>query len=195
MPSWHTVPAVASRALRSAVVLAFSFAATPAAAIEGQHHLGLAPTLSILKVDSKSTASVGGGGALHYTYGLTDAWNFTAEASSAIVARNQGQDNPGSPRDRPATVSQLSVGTTYVIDILQWVPYIGLQGGVYQLTGGTLPDPLFIAGAAVSVGIDYQLSRSFAVGIGGRQHFLLSRMATYPSYTTVGLRVEFMWGY
>ncbi len=186
---------MASRALRSAVFLALSLVAPPAAAIEGQHHLGLAPTLSILKVDSKSTASVGGGGALHYTYGLSDQWNFTAEASSAVVAMNQRKDNADSPPDRPATVSQVSVGTSYVVDILQWVPYIGLQGGVYPLTGGTLPDPLFIAGAAVSVGIDYQLSRSFAVGIGGRQHFLLSKIDTYPSYTTVGLRFELMWGY
>jgi len=139
----------------------------PAEAIERQHHVGLAPMLGVLKVDSKSTASVGGGGALHYTYGLTDQWNLMAEGSWALVAAAQGQD-ADAPRDRPASVGQLSAGASYVIDILRWVPYFGLQAGGYYVAGGTLPDPLVLPGAAVVVGLDYQISRSVAVGLGGR---------------------------
>src|SRR4051812_18160623 len=64
----------------SAVVLASS----PAQAIERQHHLGLGPALGILAINGKSTTSVGFGGLLHYTYGLTDQFNLTIEGGSAI---------------------------------------------------------------------------------------------------------------
>jgi hypothetical protein len=184
------------RPLACALAIAASvLAAAPAHAIERQHHLGLAPELAILSIKDKSTASVGGGGALYYAYGLTDQWNFTLELSSAVVAAKQKQDFPDSPRTRPATVDHVTSGVSYVIDILQWVPYIGAEAGVYHLAGGTLPDPLFIPGLAVTFGLDYQATRHFAVGIGGREHFLLTKLSTYPSYTTVLLRLEYMWGY
>jgi hypothetical protein len=183
------------RVVAAAAATLVTLVAVPAEAIERQHHLGLAPALAILSIDKKSTNSVGAGGAIHYAYGLTDQFNLVVEASSAVVAAKQKQDFPYSPKNRPATVDQLSAGVSYVIDIVQWVPYLGLQGGVYRLAGGTVPDSLFIPGIAVSLGIDYQLSRHVAVGIGGRQHLLLTKLDTYPSYTTVLLRFEYMWGY
>ena len=82
-----------------------------------------------------------------------------------------------------------------MIDILRWVPYVGVQGGVYRFAGGTLPDPLFLPGLAVTAGLDYQISRSFAVGAGVRQHVMLGKLSLYPSYTTFVLRFEYMWGY
>jgi hypothetical protein len=179
----------------AASVGAATFATSPAHAIERQHHLGLGPELAMLSVNHKSTASVGGGGAIHYTYGMSDQWNLAVEASSAIVALDQGQDFPDSPRNRPATVDHAAVGVSYVIDILRWVPYIGVQGGAYRLAGGTLPDPLFLPGLSAGAGLDYQISRSFAVGVGVRQHVMVSKLDTYPSYTTFVLRLEYMWGY
>ncbi len=98
-------------------------------------------------------------------------------------------------RDRPATVSHAAAGVSYVIDILRYVPYIGVQVGAYHLAGGTLDDPLVLPGVSAAVGIDYQFSRSIAAGIGARQHFMVSKLDTYPSYTTVLLRLEYMWGY
>lgn len=187
-------------ALRTALVAAgalmlVALSATPAYAIERQHHLGLGPSLALLKVDGKSSMSIGGGGALHYTYGLTDQWNLMAEAGSAVVAADQDQDTPSAPRNRPAGVDHASLGIGYVIDVLRWVPYVSVLGGGYRMWGGTLDSSLFVAGASAGLGLDYQLSRSFAVGIAGRQHFLLSKLSTYPSYTTALLRFEYMWGY
>lgn len=174
---------------------AYALAPGDAHAIERQHHLGLGPELAILSIKDKSTASVGAGGALHYAYGLTDQWNLTLGASSAVVAANQKQDFPTSPRTRPATVDHASVGAAYVIDILRWVPYLNVEAGAYRLAGGTLPSSLFVAGASAGAGIDYQFNRDFAIGVAGKEHFLLSKLGTYPSYTTVVLRFEYMWGY
>lgn len=179
-------------AIGAAVVL---FTPSPAAAIERQHHLGLGPAFGMLVIDGKSTTSSGFGGGLHYAYGLTDQFNLTAEASSVIVALDQNQDFPYSPRNRPAVVNHAVAGVNYVIDILRWVPYIGLHAGAYHLTGGTMNDALILPGAAVALGLDYQLSRLFAVGLAGRQHFMFTKLDTYPSYTTVLLRFEIMWGY
>lgn len=171
-------------------------AAPEARAIERQHHLGLAPALGILKIDGKSTTSTGIGGALHYTYGLSDQWNLSVQASSVVVAANQKQDFPYSPRNRPTTVDHGAIGIGYVIDILRWVPYVDVHGGVYRLAGAEMLDgQLFLPGLSLGAGIDYQLNRQFAIGAAGRQHFLVSKMDTYPSYTTVLLRFEYMWGY
>jgi|GEM_PF-360683 len=166
-----------------------------ARAIERQHHLGLSPSLSLLKVEDKSTMSVGFGGGVHYAYGLTDQFNFMAEGNVSVVAANQQVDYPDAPRTRPAEVDHVSAGVGYVIDILQWVPYVGVLASGYRLSGGTIDGSQFAAGAALAVGVDYQLSRHWSVGLAARQHFLLTDLSTYPSYTTAQLRLEYMWGF
>lgn len=183
------------RALAATALAAVALAWAPSArAVEGQHHLALAPELALLKVDDKSTFSVGAGGALQYTYGLTDAINLAAEGGSAVVALDQQQDFPESPRTRPATVDRLGVGAHYVIDILRWVPYVGVLATGYRLAGGTLEKSVFTFGPSLALGLDYQLNRHFTVGVEARQAFMLTKMSTYPTYTNVGLKIEYAWG-
>lgn len=177
------------------VTLASAAVAREAGAVERQHHLGFGPTIGILKVDDKSTVSAGLGATLHYAYGLNDQFNLMAEGGSVVVATDQQQDTPETPRTRPARVDQASVGLGYVVDILTWVPYLTAQVGAHHLAGGTLPSSLFIPSAQLGLGVDYQMSRSLAVGVAARQAFLLTKMSDYPSYTTVTLRLEYMWGF
>lgn len=185
-----------SRAFLAATVFAATLVVPKvSAAIERQHHVGLAPNLAVLAIEDKSTASVGAGATLHYAYGLTDQWNLMVEAGSAVVALDQDQDTPETPRTRPGAIDHASVGFGYVIDILRWVPYVGVMGGVYRFGGGTLPQALYLPAASFAAGLDYQLSRHFAVGVAGRQHMMLGELETYPSYTTVLLRFETMWGF
>lgn len=174
---------------------AFFFVSSSASAVERQHHLGAGGQLSILSIDDKSTPSIGAGLALHYAYGINDTFNLMLEASSSAVARDQQQDTPETPRTRPAGVDHGAFGVGYVIDVLRWVPYLCALGGVYRLYGGTMPEALFLPGLSLGAGLDYQVSRSIAVGLAGRQHLLLSKLETYPSYTTVLLRAEYMWGW
>jgi hypothetical protein len=176
----------------AAVTLA---AAGDARAIERQHHVGLGPSIDVLSIDDKSSLDVGAGVGLHYTYGLSDQWNLMAEAGSAIVAADQQRDAPDTPATRPATVDRAAVGVGYVIDVLQWVPYVGLLAGGYRLAGGTIDGSLFLPGAELALGLDYQLSRRWAVGVGVRQHLFVTKMSTYPAFTTGLVRIEYMWGY
>jgi hypothetical protein len=177
------------------VVVSTLGAAREAGAVEYQHHVGLGPELGILKVDDKSTLSIGGGLALHYAYGLTDQLNLVVEAGGSIVAANQEQDAPETPRTRPAEIDHAGVGVGYVIDVIRWVPYVGALATGYRLSGGTLENALVIPGVQLAAGLDYQLTRSWAVGVALRQHMLLTKLSTYPTYTTGVLRLEYMWGF
>ncbi len=181
--------------LAALVVALAALVPTTAGAVERQHHIGLGPSLSTLVIDDKSTASIGAGFALHYAYGLNDQFNLMAEVGSSIVAKGEKRENPDTPRTRPATVDQATVGVGYVIDILEFVPYVGLLGGAYRMDGGTLESNIFLPGFALALGLDYQLSRHWALGVAARQHMFLTHTSTYPSYTTVLLRAEYMWGF
>jgi hypothetical protein len=174
---------------------ALLFTTGEAHAIERQHHVGIGGQLSVLSIDDKSTASVGGGLALHYAYGLDDTFNLMVEATSSSVAREQQQDTPDTPRTRPAGVDHAAFGVGYVIDVLQWVPYLCVLGGAYRLYGGTLPEDVYLPGLSAGAGLDYQLTRSIAIGVGVREHMMISKLQTYPSYTTAFLRAEYMWGW
>jgi len=188
-------PALPALPFAAVAFLALSAAPREARAIERQHHFGLDPSLSMLKVDDKPTLSTGAGLGAHYTYGIDDQFNFMAELNASIVAADQKQDTPASPHTRPASVAHALAGVGYVIDVLRWVPYFGILAGGYRLAGGTLDSALLVFGGAAQLGLDYQLSRHWAIGAAGQQHFLLTKMSTYPSYTTVMLRFEYMWGY
>ncbi len=184
-----------SNAFAASLLVATVFSTVPSRAVERQHHLGLAPTFGALYIHEKSTTSIGAGGALHYTYGLTDQFNVGLEASSVIVAAQQRQDTPESPTNRPATVDHAALGLGYVLDILRWVPSGTVTAGAYRLAGGTLPSALVSPGVSIGIGLDYQFTRHFAVGVAGRQHFIVMKLDDYPSYTTLLLRTEWMWGY
>lgn len=182
------------RGLVASGALALLTVTGSAPALEHQHHLGLDPSLSTLKVDDKSSVSVGVGLGLHYTYDVNDQFLFLAEANYSRVAADQQQDFDNSPHTRPADVAYGMAGVGYVIDVLRFVPYLAVLAGAYRLSGGTLDRPLFIGGAEAGVGLDYPFTHHFTAGVGIRQHFLLTKMSTYPSYTTIFLRVEYVWG-
>lgn len=184
-----------TRAFGFVAVVALLLPERDALAIERQHHIALSPSLAMLKVADKSTLSVGAGLSVDYTYGLSDQFNFVASLGASRVAANQQQDDATSPHTRPADVQHATAGVAYVIDVLRFVPYVGAQLGAYRLSGGTLDSAVVTPGVSLTLGLDYQLDRHWAVGVAGEQHLLLAKTATYPSYTTLMLRVEVMWGY
>jgi hypothetical protein len=185
----------ASKVLVLAALAAGALAPSTAHAFEKQHHLGLSPALAVLNVADKSTASVGAGLSLHYAYGLTDQFNFMVEGGSHVVAADQQLDTPETPRTYPARVDHLGVGVGYVLDVLRWVPYFGVLGQTFVLSGGTLESSKVAVGVALAAGLDYQIGRHFAVGLAVRQGFLATELSTYPSYTLAQIRAEYIWGY
>jgi hypothetical protein len=168
--------------------------APPARAVEHEHHVGGGVGPSILVVDDRSGVEAGAGAAVFYTYGLSDAFNLLVEASSSAVGLNEKLDTPDTPHTRPATVSSLGAGVAYVLDVVRWVPYGGILATGYYLGGGTIDGGVGVAGAQIALGLDYKFSFAWAVGVAYRQHMLLSKMSTYPSFSQLFFKIEYSWG-
>jgi hypothetical protein len=181
-------------ALAVAIGLAIAAFSRHAPAVEREHHLGVDAGAAMLVIADKSTPDVGGGFGLHWTYGLSDAFNLMVDGSWSLVAIGEKPLDRNTPATRPATVTGLDAGISYVLDVLQWVPWAGLFVGGYALNGGTISGVKVLPGVGIALGLDYRLSRSWAVGVSVRQH-ALSQVSTYPSYTQTFARFEYTWGW
>jgi hypothetical protein len=165
-----------------------------ASAVEREQQIGVDLGGAMLTIKDKSTVDVGGALGMHYTYGLSDAFNFVAEGGWSLVALDQKLDNPNTPHTRPASIFNADVGLAYVLDVLQWVPWGGLLVGGYALTGGTIDAVKWLPGAELAIGLDYRFDRSWAAGVTARETFL-SQMSTYPTFTQAFGRIEYTWGW
>jgi hypothetical protein len=184
-----------SRGAAAALLAALLALVRPAGAVERENAIGIDAGGAILVVAQKHSQDVGASAGLHYTYGLSDAFNLVADAGWSLVALNEGLTDPTTPRNRPTNVTHADVGLAYVLDVLRWVPWGALEIGGYALDGGTLDSVKVLPGAAVAVGLDYRLNRSWSVGGSGREHLLFTDMSTYPSFLQLLARVEYVWGW
>jgi hypothetical protein len=157
-----------------------------AAAFERQWHAGVDLGYAVL-IGQRVNHGLGGG--IHLTYGLTDTFNLLGELNVSVH-----------PSGR-ALLTGGGVGVGYVIDVLQWVPYVGVMAGFYDLasfagscgTEDAVPCHSGRLNLEVPFGLDYTVSRSFAVGVAGRYQLLL---ATSPVHAIGAFaRVEYIWGY
>jgi hypothetical protein len=179
-------PALLSAAVAAA--LAALLAPSRADAFERQWHVGAGFGYALL---ANPGTYAGFGGRLHLAYGLTDAINALVEFDMASHPSGDLMSLGG------------SAGITYVVDVLQWVPYLGMEVGGYDfLLAGTCDgagEPSCRRGkigGGIPFGIDYMVTRSFAIGAAGKYTFLLpGEDANYDSYLTMYARAELIWGY
>ena len=175
---------------------AVALAGVRAGAVEREHAVGVDAGGTMLSVNDKSSPDIGGGAGLHYTYGITDAFNFVASAGWSLVALNEKLWDPSTtPHTRPTNLTTANLGIAYVLDVLRWVPWGAAEVGGYALQGGTIDGVKVLPGAALAIGLDYRINRSWSVGAEARQHFLFTEMSTYPSLTQLFARFEYVWGW
>ena len=173
----------AATALAAALSAATLLVATAGEAYERQWHVGGGVSYALASGDPPLH---GVGPNAHLTYGLTDAFNLALEL--------QGTVHPS----REIGIANAAAGVAYVFDVLQWVPYVGLMAGGYYV--GTFASDCVAGctdlrvGGSVPFGLDYQVSRSFAVGFAGREHLILGADGL-TNLLTLGLRAEYIWGY
>jgi hypothetical protein len=165
-----------------------------AGAVEREQQIGVDIGGAVLTIKDKSTPDVGGALGLHYSYGLSDAFNFVAEGGWSLVALDQKLDNPDTPHTRPASIFNANVGLAYVLDVLRWVPWGAVLVGGYALTGGTIDSVKWLPGAEIALGLDYRFDRSWAAGVTARETFL-TETSTYTSFTQAFARIEYTWGW
>lgn len=166
-------------------------AAGSAGAVEREHQVGVDVGGMVESNQSPDVgASVGG----HYVYGLTDQFNLMGEAGWTFVA--QGTNAPSvTPPHRPSGIWNADVGISYVLDILEWVPYAGVMVGADGLSGGSVRRETLLPDAVIAVGLDYRFTRTLALGVGLREHMFLTALPSYPSFTQVLIRAEYTFGW
>lgn len=159
-----------------------------AGAFEHQWHLGADAGYSVL-LNGQGASLHGFGGGLHLTYGLSDTLNLLVLGDVTVHPATQLE---GQPVDG-VILAGGSVGVGYVFDILQWVPYVGAAvGGAYAI-GPTDSGPRLTL--AIPFGLDYQLSRSFAIGAAGEYKLLFLDPAGPGQRISAFIRAEYIWGF
>jgi hypothetical protein len=156
-------------------------------AFEKQFHLGASFGYAGLFGD---TFANGFGGGVHFAYGVNDYINLMAEVDATAHPSSQ------------YTVVTSGFGASYVLDVLRWVPWAGLEVGPAALVsfdpkcGAATTEPCagFRLNGAIPFGLDYQVSRSFAVGVMGRFQILLLGGAPQETLGAFA-RAEYTWGY
>jgi hypothetical protein len=165
-----------------------------AGAVEREHAVGLDVGPAVLVVADKGSPDVGASFGLHYTYGLSDAFNLMADAGWSVVALKETGDS-STPQTRPTTMWGGAAGVAYVLDVLRWVPWGAVEAGPVGLNGGTVAGTRILLDAILALGLDYRINRSWALGVSLRQHMLVTEMTDYPSFTQVFARFEYVWGW
>lgn len=178
---------IAPTAAALASALFFALGSRPAHAYEHQWHAGADVGYTFLT--NGDVGLHGLGGALQLQYGITDAFNLFGEVATSVHPAGH------------VVLPSASVGLVYVVDILSVVPWVGATAGGADLLqtsgcsangGGACSAGKLALG--VPFGLDYQLSRSVALGVHGKyQIFLISG----SPYNAIGAyaHVEFLWGY
>jgi hypothetical protein len=179
----RSLAALPAMALGAAALLA----PARAEAYEHQWHAGVSLGYAAL---FGATTSHGFGGGMHLAYGVNDWLNLMAEINATAHPYAQW------------TVVSGAFGASYVFDVLQWVPWVGAAFGPAGLVstdkqcGIAVAEPCtaFRLNLEIPFGLDYQVSRSFNVGVTGRFQLLL--LGSTP-WTTLGAfaRAEYTWGY
>lgn len=168
-----------AKPVAAAVALACAASSDGARAAEGENVASVSLGFSGYTLADQNEAARGlllGG---EYERGVTDG----------LWLRAQGGVG-GYPFGEWSVSADASVGITYAIDVLRYVPYV--QGGVGALAvagPGVERDlyPLLEAGA----GVDILRSRSFSYGIQARVEAFFEGTAFF----TAGARLSYRWGF
>ncbi len=181
-----------------AAIVAFSAPST-ASAFEKQWHLGGGLGAGVASAASGSLGPVGG---LYAGYGLTDEFDLRLEFSAGLHDLTDGA--PGSEEIGPSLAYTGAFGATYKLDVIEWIPYVGLLVGYAGFNGDAVPPGVAaeseqaVKGAldlSTIFGIDYALSRNTGLGAMLRYHaFMTDGLTDYP-YMSFMLRAEYRWGW
>jgi hypothetical protein len=122
---------------------------------------------------------------LHAAYGLSDVFDARLNVTSSL-------HELGADHSRSATLSSGSLGLAYKVDVIEWVPYLGVRAGYFRF-GGDLALPYARGGGLIGgmAGCDYSFNRDFAAGVEVGYDLLLPEGRTLSAL----LRAEYRWGY
>lgn len=168
------------RLLGVALAAAAALSAGRARAFEDEWHAGARAGAASLRGRGWGPA-VG----LHGAYGISDMFDVALEGGASWHGGAHGTD-----------VYSASLGLVYKIDILEWIPYVGVYGGYYDYARRPGPngESGSEVGASVQLGLDYLFSRSFAAMGEVRWHASFRDGMDVPLFSAT-LGAEYRWGF
>ena len=190
------------RKVTLSLALAAVLVAPSTSAFERQWHAGGGVGLVELKRGDFSGAALGA--ELDLTYGLSDMFNAMFEASySPHVLTGpipgpvdmKGVPGPSVDVKLPGKFESLTTvaGVAYTLDVLRWIPYVGVLAGTSYVHGPKLSEVRF--DWAIALGLDYQVARPLSVGLALRWHDAPSKSDPDTMLFQAWLRAAYTWGY
>lgn len=202
------------RLVSVALATAVLVAAKGAHAFERQFHAG--GGLGVVEMKRGDFSGPAIGVELDLTYGLSDIFNVMVETSysphiltGSVAGKPDDKGNPGPSVNvrLPGSFHAFSAATgiAYTLDVLRWIPYIGILGGVSYVSGkcdqvtvdlkctGEVSDvrPEWV----LALGLDYQINRSLSAGLALRWHDAPSKSSPDTMLFQAWGRVAYTWGY
>ena len=157
-----------------------------AGAVEGEQTLSLSARFASLTVTetvdgrNQDRSGFGGGLLLDYQRAVSDTLWLRAAGAGTVHAIE----------DQATFAGHATVGATYQVDVLKYVPYVSAGIGASVIGGGIL-DLQLKPYLELGVGIDVISSTTFSWGIDARFSSFLSSAAV----VMVGPRFSWRWGY
>ena len=167
--------------LRPILALACVSVAPEASAFERQWHLGGGLGAAAFVGSDEPIAPAA---SLYAAYGLSDMFDARLEFTGSRHPLDDGSH---------AVLYSGAAGLAYKIDVIEWIPYVGLLAGYYSYDfrqGGI--------GFSTALGLDYAVSRNLGLGVQLRYHWTGSDVPhslTEGEYFTAFLRAEYRWGW
>lgn len=154
-----------------------------AAAVEGESALSVSvkfATLNVVREREADVSAVGGALVVDYQRGIGDTFWLRGAAGGAVHDADGGAVYAG----------HATAGITYAVDVLKYVPYLGIGAGALVIGGGPLETgvrPYIELGA----GVEVLESPTFSWGADARLSSFISGVTVFM----VGPRVSWRWGY
>lgn len=131
----------------------------------------------------------------HLAYGVSDMFDARLELG---LSRHVLDATPAQTQ----WLYGADAGFVYKIDVIEWVPYLGLLAGLHgaseepraKASDGAAPFHRYEADVAMVLGVDYAFARSFALGVELRYHAVV-RHPTETGYSVAMLHAEYRWGW
>jgi hypothetical protein len=122
---------------------------------------------------------------LHAAYGLSDVFDARLE----LLVSQHARASAGLPVDR---FYGGKLGVAYKLDVIQWIPYVGVSAGFLGVVEPRAPYRATQATLGLVGGLDYAVARSFGLGVVATADYVLGPTATM----TAGLlRAEYRFGW
>lgn len=167
---------------RAALLCALALSPSVARAVEGETSLSLSARYATLSVTRPGEDAGGWGGGLVVDgqRALSDSlWLRAALGGAALTVDGEA-----------AYLGCATFGVTWAVDVLKYVPYVGIGAGALVVGGGTL-DTQVEPYVELGVGVDVIVSTGFSWGLDAR----LSSFAGDATVLLVGPRLTWRWGY